>query len=165
MKKKPTPILLGVVVAIIVLVIAPFILWGEHPDHQATGTLATQESSVVIVYAAGSSEGVLYSGLTSAVGEMAAGIPVGSAVANSAVYGGNVIIARNHDTWRTIPGGALFYFDASACRADVFIDRPEFTVFLKKYPELARAGARALELDEFLQALREKQTLSAKDPL
>jgi hypothetical protein len=165
MKRKTAPVLLGVAVAGAMLVIAPFILWGERPDREATSASERQQSPAVVVFAEGSPDGISFPGIVSAVERMREGIPIGSAVAVSAVYGSNVIIARRNDLWRTIPQTALFYFDESACRADVFLDQSEFTVFLKKHPELAREGIRALELSELLQVLPDEKSLIAKKAL
>jgi len=165
MKNKIIPVLLAVVVAAVVLVVTPYLLLGDRAERKAADPHTTVRSAEVIVYSETTPDGLSHPDLTNAISEMSAGMPVGSAVATSAVYGANVIIAKSHDTWRTIPEGVVFYLDAADCRAEVFIDRGEFGVFLKKYPELARQGAGALELDEFLQALRDKKSLTAGDAL
>ena len=42
---------------------------------------------------------------------------------------------------------------ANQGHAEVLMDHAEFGLFLKKNPELERAGAQALRLDEFFRAL------------
>ncbi len=74
-------------------------------------------------------------------------------VASSAVHGSDVIIAKSHDSWHTIPSGVLFLFDPSRELAEVFLDRAEFDLYLQKYPELARTNPRALPLDEFFRSI------------
>jgi len=161
MKNKIIPVLLAVVVAAVVLVVTPYLLLGDRAERKAADPHTAAYSTEVIVYSEAAPDGISHPNLTNAISEMSAGIPIGSAVAASAVYGADVIIAKSHDTWRTIPEGVVFYLDATDCRAEVFIDRGEFGVFLKKYPELARQGVNALDLEEFLQALRDKKSLTA----
>jgi len=165
MKNKIIPVLLGVVVAAVVLVVTPLLLLGDRTERKIDDALTAAHSTEVIVYSETTPDGLSHPDLTSAIGVMSAGIPVGSAVATSAVYGANVIIARNHDTWRTIPEGIVFYLDAANCSAEVFIDRGEFGVFLKKFPELARQGVGALDLEEFLRAFRDKKSLTTGETL
>ena len=88
---------------------------------------------------------------------MTATIPVGSAIATTPVHGGSVIIARDNEYWRTIPPGVVFFLDEG--EAEVFMDHAEFNLYLKKNPELERAGARALRLDEFFRALLNNKPL------
>ena len=88
---------------------------------------------------------------------MTESVTIGSAVATTPVYGSNIIIAKDSSYWRTIPPGVVFFYDRG--EAEVFIDLTEFDLFLKKHPELARAGARALKLDEFFRALLNGETI------
>ena len=157
MKKVTGPLLVGTVVIGAALVVMPFLLWGENPPGEHSGADAEKPKREIVVYSAASPEGLYFDGLSGALREMRDTIIVGSAVATTAVYEGNVIIAKNHEHWRTIPVGVVFLLASNG--AEVFIDQAEFAIYLKKHPELARAGAQALKLDEFLPVLFSEEPL------
>jgi hypothetical protein len=157
MKKISVPVILGVIIVAAGLLAMPFILsseifTGDHPAKRATET-----DREIVVFAESSLEPQNFTSLSTALKEMTATIPVGSAIATTPVHGGSVIIARNNEYWRTIPPGVVFFLDEG--EAEVFIDHAEFGLYLKKNPELERAGARALRLDEFFRALLNNEPL------
>jgi len=157
MKKLTVLLVVGAVIIGGVLVAMPFLLWGEKSGDEISGGQAGLRQRETIVYSKTSPDGVIYDRLSEALREMTELLAVGSAVATTPVYGSNIIIAKDSSYWRTIPPGVVFLYDRGT--AEVFIDQAEFGLFLKKHPELARAGARALKLDEFFRAFLNKETI------
>ena len=157
MKKVAVPVLATVIVVGGALVIAPFLLWGENPQGGSPGSPADQPTSEIVVYSEASPDGQVYDCLSSALREMQNTLVVWSAVVTTAVFGESVIIAKNHDEWQTIPSGTLFLLPDIGEPEAVFLDQAEFSLYLKKHPELARACVAAVDLNGFLTSLRSKE--------
>ena len=145
------------VVVVAGLLALPFILSGEMSGSGDLAKHIRRDDQEVTVFAENSREPQLYTSLAVALREMAATIPVGSAIAVTPVQKGNVIIAKNNDYWRTIPPGVVFFLEDGF--AEIFMDHAEFELYLKKHPELERAGVQALRLEEFFNILLNKEQL------
>jgi hypothetical protein len=151
MKKATMPLVLTVVIVAGGLLAMPFILSGEIFTGSTSSRRAAADDREITVFAEKSLEPQVYTNLALALREMAKTIPVGSAIAVTPVQRGSVIIAKNNDYWRTVPPGVVFFLEDG--HAEVFIDHAEFGLYLKKNPELERAGAQPLRLDAFFKAL------------
>jgi hypothetical protein len=157
MKKISVPVILGVIIVGAGLLAVPFILSSEIFDGDNPAKRATETDPQIVIFAESSFEPQNFASLSTALKEMTVTIPVGSAIATTPVHGGSVIIARDNEYWRTIPPGVVFFLDEG--EAEVFMDHAEFGLYLKKNPELKRAGAQALRLDEFFRALLNNESL------
>lgn len=147
MSNKTIPWLVGAVLLGGALLAGPFIIRGER-----TGSETQQPGEYgVIIYAADQPDGLVFGELVPALLELTKSYPVASVVVRTPVYRGEVIIARDHEHWRTIPPGVVFSLVDG--RAEVFLDQTEFSLYLKKQPELARANTHALKLDDFFRML------------
>lgn len=150
--RKPAAIAIGILVLVGgTLIAAPFILSGAVFDKPRAASWTRTDGREVNVFAQSSLEAEVYPRLSVALKEMTATLDIGSAVAITPVHEASVIIAKDHEYWRTIPHSAVFMLHQG--HAEVFLDHSEFDLYRKKYPELSRAGIRALRLDEFFNAL------------
>ncbi len=150
--RKPVLFAIGIIVLVVgSLIAAPFILSGSVFEKSRAESWTRTDGREVNVFAQSSLEAEIYPRLSVALKEMTATLDIGSAVAITPVHEAGVIIAKDNEYWRTIPPSAIFMLHQG--HAEVFLDLSEFDLYRKKYPELSRAGIRALRLDEFFTAL------------
>ncbi len=157
MKKVTIALVLTIAIVAAGLLAMPFILTGEIFNTDNPAKRAAGNEREITVFAKNAVEPQTYTRLAVALKEMAATIPTGSAIATTPVHGGSIIIAKDNDYWHTIPPGVVFFLDDG--EAEVFMDFAEFGLYLQKNPELERAGAQALRLDEFFHLLLNNKTL------
>ena len=165
MSKRAIILLAAGTIVVAAMIIPPLMLWGDKSKTVSTQQQSDDPNGDVIVYCSAVPEGLHFGDLAPALTEINSRFAVASAVAATAVYGESVIIAKNRTQWRTIPEGALFLLDAPTHGAKVFLNDAEFALYLTKHPELARAGVRAMVMNEFLHLLFDVKTGSTEKPL
>ncbi len=150
--KKPAIFIVGILVLIGgTLIAGPFILSGSGIEKTRAAAWTRTDGREVTVFSQSPLEEQTYRRLSVALKEMTAALNIGSAVAITPVHEASVIIAKDNEYWRTIPPSAVFMLHDG--HAEVFLDHSEFDLYCKKFPELERAGIRALRLDEFFKSL------------